>query len=81
MRVQFPLLETPIEKLEFFYEIKSLKTRFKHHPQGFKDDSNGIEDSDDDYDYDDFGNLIRDQNKQITPAPARIPSRGSDKSG
>ena len=37
-----------------------------NHPQGFKDDSNGIEDSEDDYDYDDFGNLIRDQNKQIT---------------
>lgn len=34
-------------------------------PQGFKDDSNGIEDSEDDYKYDLNGNLIKDDNKQI----------------
>ncbi|MBM6498164.1 type IV secretion protein Rhs, partial [Flavobacterium macrobrachii] len=37
-----------------------------NHPEGFKDDSNGITDADDDYEYDDFGNLKKDQNKQIT---------------
>mgnify|MGYP006154363069 CR=1 FL=1 len=36
-----------------------------NHPQGFKDDSNGITDTDDDYDYDAFGNLIKDTNKEI----------------
>ncbi|MCK6606875.1 MAG: DUF6443 domain-containing protein [Flavobacterium sp.] len=36
-----------------------------NHPQGFKDDSNGITDADDDYEYDDFGNLIKDANKEI----------------
>jgi len=36
-----------------------------NHPQGFKDDSNGITDADDDYDYDAFGNLIKDANKEI----------------
>jgi len=34
-------------------------------PQGFDDDSDGITDPDDDYNYDDFGNLTADQNKNI----------------
>jgi RHS repeat-associated protein len=37
-----------------------------NHPEGFKDDSNGITDAENDYAYDDFGNLKKDQNKQIT---------------
>ncbi len=37
-----------------------------NHPQGFKDDSNGLTDAEDDYGYDDFGNLKKDQNKQIS---------------
>ncbi|MFN4151405.1 MAG: RHS repeat-associated core domain-containing protein, partial [Candidatus Sericytochromatia bacterium] len=37
-----------------------------NHPQGFKDDSNGIEDQDKDYTYDDFGNLLTDTNKEIS---------------
>jgi RHS repeat-associated protein len=37
-----------------------------NHPQGFKDDSNGLTDAEDDYAYDDFGNLKKDQNKQIS---------------
>ncbi|MBL7867151.1 MAG: RHS repeat-associated core domain-containing protein, partial [Flavobacterium lindanitolerans] len=35
-------------------------------PQGFRDDSDGITDPVDDYDYDDFGNMTADQNKGIT---------------
>ena len=37
-------------------------------PQGFKDDSNGSLSTDlqDDYDYDSFGNMTKDQNKHIT---------------
>ncbi|THD29789.1 MAG: hypothetical protein DI588_18260, partial [Flavobacterium johnsoniae] len=35
-------------------------------PQGFYDDSDGITDPVDDYAYDDFGNMIADQNKNIT---------------
>ena len=34
-------------------------------PQGFKDDSNGSEDPELDYKYDNFGNLTLDDNKQI----------------
>ena len=35
-------------------------------PQGFYDDSDGITDPVDDYDYDGFGNMTSDQNKGIT---------------
>ena len=37
-------------------------------PQGFKDDSNGDPNTDlqDDYDYDQYGNMTKDQNKNIT---------------
>lgn len=34
--------------------------------QGFKDDSDGIEDTDDDYEYDENGNMVSDSNKGIT---------------
>jgi hypothetical protein len=34
-------------------------------PAGFDDDSDGITDSDDDYRYDDFGNMTKDDNKSI----------------
>lgn len=34
-------------------------------PAGFKDDSDGITDAEDDYTYDDFGNMTKDDNKSI----------------
>lgn len=37
-----------------------------NNPQGFDDDSNGIDDPDDDFTYDDNGNMTSDQNKGIT---------------
>ncbi len=62
--------EIQIDNLEYFYDSNKKNQLMKvldqsNHPQGFKDDSNGITDTEDDYDYDNFGNLIKDANKQI----------------
>jgi len=59
-----------IDDLEYYYDSDNKNQLLKvldksNHPQGFKDDSNGITDTGDDYDYDDFGNLIKDANKKI----------------
>lgn len=59
-----------IDDLEYYYDSNNKNQLLKvldksNHPQGFKDDSNGITDTDDDYEYDDFGNLIKDANKEI----------------
>lgn len=62
--------EIEIDNLVYTYDYDN-KNQLKkvldqsNHPQGFKDDSNGITDADDDYDYDAFGNLIKDANKEI----------------
>jgi len=38
---------------------------YSNSPQGFKDDGDGINDHENDYKYDSFGNLIKDDNKNI----------------
>ncbi len=38
---------------------------YSNSPQGFKDDGDGISDHENDYKYDTFGNLIKDDNKNI----------------
>ncbi|MGX7668863.1 DUF6443 domain-containing protein [Flavobacterium pedocola] len=60
-----------IDNLQYTYDADNKNKLVKvldssNHPEGFKDDSNGITDTDDDYQYDDFGNMIKDDNKQIT---------------
>lgn len=59
-----------IDNLVYTYDTNNKNQLMKvldqsNHPQGFKDDSNGITDTDDDYDYDVYGNLIKDDNKDI----------------
>lgn len=58
-----------IDNLVYYYDDNNNQLKKvldqSNHPQGFKDDSNGIDDSEDDYDYDGFGNLTKDTNKQI----------------
>jgi len=58
-----------IDDLEYFYEPKTnrLLKILDHSRQelGFRDDGNGISDDEDDFDYDLFGNLVKDQNKHI----------------
>ncbi len=46
-------------------QLKKVLDR-SNHPQGFKDDSNGISDPADDYEYDTYGNLTKDFNKGIS---------------
>ncbi|WP_409416741.1 DUF6443 domain-containing protein [Flavobacterium sp. PS2] len=59
-----------MDNLGYFYPENSNQlvkvTDTSNNPQGFKDDSNGYNDTEDDYAYDDSGNLIKDQNKNIT---------------
>jgi len=59
-----------MDNLGYFYADNSnqlMKVTDKtNNPQGFKDDSDGYNDSEDDYAYDDNGNLAKDQNKNIT---------------
>jgi RHS repeat-associated protein len=59
-----------MDNLGYFYKDSSnqlMKVTDKtNNPQGFKDDSDGYNDNEDDYAYDDNGNLTKDQNKNIT---------------
>lgn len=59
-----------MDNLGYFYPNNSNQlmkvTDTTNNPQGFKDDSNGYNDTEDDYAYDDNGNLTKDQNKSIT---------------
>ncbi|MBC8883730.1 hypothetical protein H9X57_11275 [Flavobacterium piscinae] len=59
-----------IDNLGYKYQDKSnlLKkvTDATNESLGFKDDSDGTNDEDDDYTYDAYGNMISDQNKNIT---------------
>ncbi|PIF32655.1 RHS repeat-associated protein [Flavobacterium sp. 9] len=62
--------EDNMDNLGYFYPNNSNQlmkvTDTTNNPQGFKDDSNGYNDTEDDYAYDDNGNLTKDQNKSIT---------------
>ncbi|PIF33170.1 RHS repeat-associated protein [Flavobacterium sp. 9] len=59
-----------LDNLGYFYKINSNQlmkvTDASNIAGGFKDDSNGANDTADDYDYDFNGNLIKDDNKGIT---------------
>ena len=58
-----------IDHLEYFYPDNSnllMKvTDSTNNPLGFKDDSDGTNDSEDDYVYDEYGNMRQDENKGI----------------
>lgn len=63
--------EYPIDNLAFTYDPSNPNQLLKvfdetNNPQGFKDDSDGIADNEDDYSYDANGNLTTDTNKGIT---------------
>lgn len=59
-----------IDNLSYIYEDYSNKLLKvfdnTNYQQGFKDDSDGITDNDDDYAYDGNGNMVSDSNKSIT---------------
>ncbi|HNP31805.1 MAG TPA: DUF6443 domain-containing protein [Flavobacterium sp.] len=59
-----------IDNLTYSYDPNKQNRLMKvfdssNHPEGFKDDSDGLTDPADDYSYDDSGNLVTDQNKNI----------------
>lgn len=59
-----------IDQLEYTYDSNNKNQLLKvfdstNSPQGFKDDSNGLVDAENDYEYDLNGNMIKDFNKQI----------------
>lgn len=59
-----------IDKLTYSYSNTNPNQLVKifdetNNPKGFLDDSNGFEDMDDDFTYDEFGNMISDTNKGI----------------
>ncbi|MCL9768865.1 DUF6443 domain-containing protein [Flavobacterium sp. HXWNR69] len=62
--------EFVIDQLEYTYDFQKQNQLMKvfdgsNSPQGFKDDSDGSEDPELDYKYDNFGNFTYDANKQI----------------
>ncbi len=67
-----PMQAPAIDRLKYFYKPDSNQlqkvTDLTNDHQGFKDDGNGTlaGDPDDDYDYDAYGNMTKDQNKGIT---------------
>lgn len=63
--------ENTIDDLDYSYDpIKKNQLMkvidYSFNPQGFRDDSDGVNDPDNDYDYDPNGNLTKDDNKGIT---------------
>jgi RHS repeat-associated protein len=63
-------IATPIDDLSYYYQANSNKlmkvTDGMNDTSGFDDDSDGTNDTADDYSYDLMGNLLTDQNKGIT---------------
>ena len=62
--------ENTIDELDYSYDpIKKNQLMkvvdYTNNPQGFKDDTDGVNDISDDYKYDDNGNMIKDENKGI----------------
>ncbi len=62
--------EFVIDELQYTYDVQNPNLLLKvfdysNSPQGFKDDGDGISDHENDYKYDTFGNLIKDDNKNI----------------
>gem|GEM_PF-2635970 len=60
-----------IDNLAYFYHPTKKNqlmkvTDYQNNPNGFKDDSDGTNDTVDDYSYDGFGNMLSDANKNIS---------------